>query len=239
MFKKVLALGMTFAFAAVTAFGGIQPANAAEIKKSECVSCTGDTQQVIKDALKQLEADGTKTNLQISSNEKTELNNIIQEKDKEYANALKLLKKDGFKVETKANNYITFENLKDENVTYEKVGVVTEFSIKNSKEIVKKQVWVDLKEKQVVRYDVVKIQDNGSSEPTITKIANYDVKEKIATENGTQDGFKFNGISFACSVSGVLACAAATGGLAVYFPYVGAAVSLACVMAFNTGCSFT
>ncbi|MFT8319901.1 MAG: hypothetical protein ABF649_03250 [Bacillus sp. (in: firmicutes)] len=42
---------------------------------------------------------------------------------------------------------------------------------------------------------------------------------------------------FGIDLIGVIACAAAFGGLAFYFPMVGAVLDLGCVIAFNAGCS--
>ncbi|WP_160724940.1 putative immunity/bacteriocin fusion bifunctional protein [Bacillus sp. USDA818B3_A] len=152
---------------------------------------------------------------------------------------LKQLNKDNFKEERKADSYITFENLTDEGITYKKVGVYTSFFVKEAdQEVARKQVWLNLDTNEVVRYDVFKFNADGDA----TQIAQYDKnQEKAESQSGTYSakGFKFSGVSFACSMAGIIACTAAFGGLTVFVPMVGAVASLGCAIAFNVGCSFS
>ncbi|EMK2598755.1 putative immunity/bacteriocin fusion bifunctional protein [Bacillus cereus] len=249
MFKKIIAvcssalvltLGIGSNLASANTITPITPVK-------ECNSCTETFGVSIEDGIKQLEKEGTKTNLTVSNKDKSNIKKIVVQKDKEYKDALQPLKTNGFKVETKADNYIVFENLKDETTkkNYEKVATYTEFFYnKSSNELARKQVWVDLKEQEVVKYDVVKFKTDGSEEASL--LVSYD--KNIAsnqTTTSTQDNgpvmyaskFSFGGISFACSMSGMIACAAAFGGLAVVIPWVGIPAGVACEIAFNAGCS--
>lgn len=212
----------------------------AETNEKWCNVC--ENPNAIQDAIDQLASEGTTTNLTVNKKDKQQIDKITAQKDKEYKQELKDLKKNGFKEEKKADNYITFENLKDEDVFYEKVGVLTQFYIKSNEEIARKQVWIDLKKNEVVRYDIITLDVDGTS----TQVVTYDIKSNQDNDNNggviilkSKSKFKFNGISFACSASGLIACSAAFGGLTVVVPAVGAVASLGCALAFTVGCSYT
>lgn len=198
--------------------------------------------------VKDLERDGTKVNLNVTAETKKELLSIVKNKDtSQFFNQLEEIKNLGFKNEEKANSFVTFSDLKDTNFTYKNVGIVTQFYLKNNKEIVEKQVWVDLEKKEVIRYDLIKITVNSSGKTNLEAIANYDIKtidvktDNVVNKDNYQGAKKFNfgGLSFACSVSGMIACAAAFGGLAVVIPWVGIPAGVACELAFAAGCSIS
>lgn len=233
LLKKLLSVGIALAVIALSLFSG-QPLNAkASEKNSDCPSCVD-----LDTAIEELAQDGTTTSLEVSGKTKAVIDKVVASKDKEYSLDLKQLKKEGFKSETKANNYITFDNLKDEDLLYEKVGVFTGFFLKKgNEEIARQQVWVDLKTNEVVRYDIIKMDAEGNG----TQLVAFDKKDAASTDSGEIGTykFKFNGISFACSMAGLIACTAAFGGLAVFVPVAGGLASLGCAIAFNIGCSYT
>ncbi|SDJ73661.1 putative immunity/bacteriocin fusion bifunctional protein [Salimicrobium halophilum] len=209
-----------------------------------CEDCVEDNLgKSFDEVVQELEEQGTETNLDVNAKSKTRLLKTVKEMDKEeFSERLKEVKKKGFKHEKKADSFVTFTNLKDQDTTYEKVGIVTQFYLKNESELVQKQVFVNMKKNEVIRYDLLQIESIDEGQPFVKELAGYDVKEKSSNNNSGQfqtADFSFNGVSFACSTSGVIACAAAFGGLTVYFPAAGAALSLGCVLAFNAGCSFT
>ncbi|MGE6553057.1 putative immunity/bacteriocin fusion bifunctional protein [Bacillus mycoides] len=251
MFKKIIAVCSS---ALVLTLGiGANLASANTITPvtpvKECNSCTETLGMSINEAVNKLAKEGTKTNLNVSNQDKKEVKKLVVKKDKEYQNVLQTMKKDGFVVEAKADNYVLFEDLKDQNSNnknYEKVATYTEFFYnKSSNELARKQVWVDLKTKEVVKYDMFKFKTDGSEDATL--LVSYDKKiesAKVETPN-KGDGpvmyaskFNFAGMGFACSMSGLIACAAAFGGLEVVMPYLGVATSVGCATAFNYGCSW-
>jgi len=229
-----MCVSMIFSVMVLTLFSG-QPVKtkAAEIEAA-CPVCT-DLDSAITDLAKA----GTTTNLEVDNKTKSEMNKLVKAKDKDYKQELKQLEKDNFKEENKADSYISFENLTDDGITYKKVGVFTSFFIKKgNQEVARKQVWLNLDTNEVVRYDVFKFNADGDA----TQIAQFDKnQEKAEAQSGTYStkGFKFNGVSFACSMAGIIACTAAFGGLAVFFPVIGGVASLGCAIAFNVGCSYT
>lgn len=183
------------------------------------------------------EEDGTQTNLNPDESVTEKMNTIVSDMEIEFSEILTNVEQKGFLKDEQVSNYITFENLKDDEKIYENVGLITEFYIKDQKELVQKQVWVDLKNDEVIRYNLNEIHAETES---FENLVTYDIKADQSQEEGLQPyGFKFNGVSFACSISGIIACTAATGGLAVYYPWVGGVASVACASAFAVGCAFT
>ncbi|MEN8648991.1 putative immunity/bacteriocin fusion bifunctional protein [Bacillus toyonensis] len=244
MFKKIIAVCSSAVILTLGIGSNLASANTITPVK-ECNSCTETLGVSMNDAIKKLEQDGTKTKLVVSDQEKNTIKQLVVKKDKEYKDIFSVLKNDGFKVENKADNYIVFENLKDENnhnKNYEKVATYTEFFYnKSSNELARKQVWVDLKSKEIVKYDVLKFETNGESDATL--LVSYDknlssssIDSKIHISKAAK--FEFAGIGFACSMAGLIACAAAFGGLEVVVPILGVATSAGCAIAFNVGCSF-
>ncbi|MEW4226389.1 putative immunity/bacteriocin fusion bifunctional protein [Rossellomorea marisflavi] len=248
MLKKGLSLVLAFAFLFVSAFSGSQSANAQGVKGNEnCPLCAieegSDEEAMLNEAIAELEQDGTVTNMEVPTEVKKDISKIVSNKDADFKNELKEIQNDGFVYQDQANTYITFENLVDQDEVYDNVGVSIQFFVKNGgKDVVQKQVWTDLNSESIIRYDIIKIENSDSENPEVTEVASYDINAK-ATDGGefqtAAKKFKFSGVSFACSVAGVIACAAAFGGLTIYFPAAGAALSLGCVMAFNAGCAFS
>jgi putative immunity protein/bacteriocin len=234
LLKKMMYVSMAFAVMVLALFSG-QPVKtkAAEIEAA-CPVCAN-----LDSAISDLEKTGTTTNLEVDNKTKAEMNKLVKSKDKDYKQELKQLKKDDFKEENKADSYITFENLTDDGVTYKKVGVYTSFFIKKgNQEVARKQVWLDLDKNEIVRYDVFKFNADGDA----SQIAKFDKNNETASSQAgaySVSKFKFNGVSFACSMAGIIACTAAFGGLAFFFPVIGGIASLGCAIAFNVGCSYT
>jgi putative immunity protein/bacteriocin len=237
--KKFFALfSVTILFLSGFSIFGEKSASASTLP--ECKSCTEYFGMSLSDAIKALADDGTTTNLNVTAKEKKEIQKIVKDKEKEYSKKLRDLKKAGFEHVDKADNYVTFTNLNDDanNKSYEKVGVFTEFFInKKTKEFADKQVWIDLKTKEIVRYNLFKANLDGSGNPT--ELITFDQAAKYENNSGvvTASRFKFSGVSFACSLSGLIACTAAFGGLEVVIPEFGAAVALGCDLAFAAGCA--
>ncbi|WML43847.1 putative immunity/bacteriocin fusion bifunctional protein [Neobacillus sp. PS3-40] len=230
MLKKAMYVGMALMVLLLTLFTGQPIKTKASVIQTACPSCAD-----LDSTIAELAKAGTTTNLEVDNKTKSQINRLVKTKDKDFFLELEQLKKDDFKEENMADNYITFENLTDKGITYKSVGVYTSFFIqKGNQEVARKQVWVDLEKDEVVRYDVFKFNGKGDS----SKIALYD-KNQESSSQLTAYSFKFNGVSFACSMAGIIACTAAFGGLAFFFPIIGGVASLGCYIAFNIGCSYT
>ncbi|MES9685909.1 hypothetical protein CN514_21835 [Bacillus sp. AFS001701] len=228
MLKKLITLCTTFILLI-----GLVNGTVAKAESNDCSTCL--TSNEFLKTINQLADAGTTTDLNVDKKEQKDIDKIVSTKDKEFKTEIKSLGKEGYKAEPTADKYIIFSNLKDNGITYEKVGVATNFYIKSNKEIASKQVWIDMKTNEVIRYDLVKINEDGTSNSVVSfdKNSTNDNTSGISTYK-----FKFNGVSFACSMAGLIACTAAFGGLAVVVPAVGAVAGLGCAIAFNVGCSF-
>lgn len=239
MFKKIVTVCTSALILTLGIGSNLASANTIT-SVQECSSCTETLEISMNDAIKKLEQDGTKTNLIVSNQEKNTIKQLVVKKDKEYKDIFSILKNDGFKVESKADNYVIFENLKDKNnynKNYDRVATYTEFFYnKVNNELARKQVWIDLQAKEIIKYDVLKFETNGESDATL--LVSYDKNlsfPSLTIDSKTYiskaDNFEFAGISFACSMAGLVACTNAFGGLEV-----GAATSAGCAIAFKASC---
>lgn len=238
--KKILVSMMAITLLAMPFANTATPVSAASTLSGDCEECQGAN---VDELIAQLEEDGTTTNMEPGESVVNELDHLVSEKDADYAMIFDQLETEGYTKEEETSSYISFKNLKDDEKVYEHVGIVTEFYIKNENKLAQKAVWVDLANDEVIRYEFNKVDTTLAEDFQVQSLASYDVKQETSNTEGSGQfqtaDFTFNGISFACGASGLLACTAATGGLAVFIPAAGVAASLACNAAFLVGCSFT
>lgn len=242
LMKKISILLSVFVLI-LASFGSLT-ANAATIPNQsdnavDCSACTQALGGTLDEAIQKLSEQGTVTNLNVSKADRNEIEKIVSKKDKDYSDQLKELKQDKLSVVKEADNFIAFQNLEENGVLYKNVASYTEFYVnKANDQIAKKQVWVNLETKEVESYVVFKMDKDGSN---VKEIVTFD--KNINTKSNSQGisvkaaaKFHIGDMTFYCGLSGIIACAAAFGGLSVVIPELGAATSLACSVAFVMFC---
>jgi putative immunity protein/bacteriocin len=221
-------------------------ANATSVTSEDCPNCDTDA----KDVLAALEEEGTIATVGVDKSTEKKVMSLVKTKDKEYKDIFRDLKNEGYFQEKLTDTFILFEDLKDKGVNYSKVAVFSTFYVPKKENtaladtLVSKQVWINLETNEIIKYDLVKADEEDSE-----SLAYYDIKgSEIAPyavegpPGGSWDSkkkFKINGISFACSLSGLFVCTTTIGGVVKFVPWVGAAVSTTCAVVFATGCAFT
>lgn len=186
-----------------------------------------------------LEEEGTTVNFEVDKTIKKQINKSVSSIEKQNKAELAELNKKGYKNEASTNSYVEFKDLVDLDTTYSHVGAFTSFMVKNQNELVQKIVWVNLETQDVIRYELNEITIENQDEKNTEEIFAYDVKEATSPSTGDFQtmGFTFNGVSFACSMSGLLLCGVSFGGLAIAHPLAAGVAMGICGTAFAAGCS--
>ncbi|WP_146547628.1 putative immunity/bacteriocin fusion bifunctional protein [Rummeliibacillus suwonensis] len=222
----------------------------AKTTEDDCNQCEIRSNELIKE----IEKDGTDVIFDVNQEDQTILENSFIKTQDYFKSSINAIEKKGFEFKQEANSYLILKNYThDDGKTYEKVGILNAFYIKkNNKSFYKFFVVVDLKNNEPLQYQVVKYTNNLKNAKIVYDTSSEDLEKYNKNDKITEwqpennpskitlmkaKKFKFSGISFACSVSGIIACAAAFGGLAAVVPGVGIAAGLACELAFAAGCS--
>ncbi|KXY40032.1 hypothetical protein AT257_06730 [Bacillus cereus] len=238
-FKKLFSSLMIFALT-FTVIGS----NVFAAEQNDCSIGCGD----MTDAVNELKKEGTDISFKPSVEEKKIIDKQVNTFKKKNANTFKQFTENGYKALNAADSYVVFENLKDEDgVVHEKVAVYTGFyGNDKNKELGRVQIWVDVKKDTVNQYTLGKVTNEGKGFDTILDSDQDNGHAYLVGDASNNDGpslykasFKFSGVSFACSLSGVIACLAAFGGLAIVVPTWGAVASTACGVAFAAGCAIS
>lgn len=222
----------------------------AKTVENGCNQCEIRSNELINEIKK----DGTDVIFDVNQEDKTILENSFKKTQDYFKSNINAIEENGFEFKQEANSYLIIKNYThDDGKTYDKVGILNAFYIeKNNKSFYKFFVVVDLKNNEPLQYQVVKYTDNLKNAKTVYDTSSEDLEKYNTNDEITKwqpekksskitlmkaKKFKFSGISFACSTAGIIACAAAFGGLAAVVPGVGIAAGVACELAFAAGCS--
>ncbi|WP_139995284.1 putative immunity/bacteriocin fusion bifunctional protein [Kurthia sp. Dielmo] len=239
--KKILSV-ISMAFILVFSLTPQQSTAVSNIAKEDC-QCDNPNSDVQK-AIEQLEASGTEVNQELSKKVKKSVNKVAKkDRNSEAKKILKSYKKKGYLLAKDAQTYTQFKNLEDQGVNYENVVSYAAYyydnNNKDNKKILREIMWIDLKEKKVLMSNTVLLDFSDESYDVLNSFNIGEVEE--ANDSGIATyKFKFNGVAFACSMSGLIACGSMCGGLH-FIPGVGLAVGgacdFACATAFAVGCA--
>lgn len=210
--------------------------------EKECSTCQKDS---VQDAINILEEQGTEVIQEVSKKSKekaifiVENDNTNQSRNKIISNYLK----QGFKKVEKAQSFVEFKNLVDQGIIYENIMSYTvHYYNQKQQKIVSEVFWIDMKNEKILTSTLTSFNldnENGvildvfKDQPINSMQDNYIIQAR---------GFTFNGVSFACGMSGLIACASMCAGLH-FIPLVGVGVGVTCDFlcgtAFAAGCSIS
>lgn len=212
------------------------------IAKEDCQCDNKDSN--IQKAIEQLEDSGTEVIQEVSKKVKKSVNKVAKkDRNSEAKKVLKSYKKKGYLLAKDAQVYTQFKNLEDQGINYENIVSYTAFyydsNNKDNKKILREIMWIDLKEKKILMSNTTLLDFSDESYDVLDSFNIGEVEE--ANDSGISTyKFKLNGVSFACSISGLIACGSMCGGLH-FIPVVGVAVGgscdVVCATAFAVGCA--
>lgn len=227
-------------------FFNLPQSTKAETKENEkgkgCLCEKGNI--TVEDTLKTLEKQGTDVIQEVpkKSQKKAEL---IVKKDStiKRISIISDYHKQGYKKINDAQTFVEFKNLEDQGIIYDDIMNYTiHYYNEEQDRIIRENFWIDMKEEKILASNII-LLDLKNNDGYILDTFNVGKIDGTQSSNLVQvqgKSFQFNGVSFACSVAGIIACASACGGL--HFipgigPAVGGACDLACALAFAAGCS--
>ncbi|UOB98928.1 MULTISPECIES: putative immunity/bacteriocin fusion bifunctional protein [Bacillus cereus group] len=228
--KKVALLLLTLVFS-FNMFLSSNQAKADSLVDSTCKSCDLKSKYTKEEAKKELEKLGVEIT-DTNTTDKELVKNVVNSNET-LNQAITEQKENGFKLYNNAEMYLTYENTYLGGFHYDKAVVYASFLQNTNGDAVVITAWVDAKKNKVIKYEVGKVTKEEPKK--YNSIVSYEKSKEI------KSGFKFNGQSFACGMSGVFACITYCGvvGLACG-PAAGACgttCDLVCGAAFAYACS--
>lgn len=196
----------------------------------EC-NCSEDTENLTKEkVLQKLNEVGVIVNENPPKEDVQKAEKVLK-KEKDYQLALKTLKKDGYKISKDTVDYIQFKNLGLGEFYYENIIVVAGL-LQNGDTFANFAAWIDIKNEQIIKYNIIKISENGEWEDLVSY-------EKL-TENSSgfsTMGFQTDWGSFTCTMAGLFTCIHYCGIWTLVNPAAGVICDIACGIAFGFACS--
>ena len=204
-------------------------------EKSSCETCSLKNVYTKEEVLEKLNELGV-----IVEDTTKEDQKLVKKLIKQYQKLDKEINKQfikGFKAPKNKEMFITFKNTHLGGYDYDKVIVYGTLLRNKVGDAVVVSAWVDAKKEELIKYEVGTVTHDNPQE--YNSLLSF---EKSKTEEGdfTASGFKWNGQSFACSMSGVFACMTYCGVVSAAcgpgYPECGAVCDLACGAAFAFAC---
>lgn len=194
-------------------------------------NCSEDTENLTKEeVLQKLNEVGVIVN-ENPPKEDVQMAEKVLKKEKDYQSALKTLKKDGYKISKDTVDYIQFKNVVLGEFYYESIVVVAGL-LQNGDKFANFAAWIDIKNEQIIKYNIIKISENGEWE----NLVSYEKLTENLSGFSTM-GFQTDWGSFTCSMIGLFTCIHYCGIWHLVNPGAGIICDIACGTAFALACS--
>ncbi|MGZ0879990.1 putative immunity/bacteriocin fusion bifunctional protein [Priestia megaterium] len=205
-------------------------------QKTDCQTCSLKEEYTKEELVDMLEDEGVTID-ETSDKDKKAVQALINNK-KSIKEELKKQKEKGFEIYNNAQMYMTFDNAHLGGYDYKKAVVYGTLLQDKDGNFLVVSAWADLDHHKLIKYEIGKVTNDNPNE--FQSLVSYE-KSKKQEGDFSASGFKWNGKSFACGMSGVITCITYCGvvGLACG-PGAGACgtvCDLACGAAFAYACS--
>ncbi|MGE7696665.1 putative immunity/bacteriocin fusion bifunctional protein [Lysinibacillus sp. NPDC094177] len=209
-------------------------------------ACQGCFENTIDDAILTLEEQGTEIIQKVPKTVQEKAKFIVKnDTSQERSTIISTYIKHGYEKVEEAQTYVEFKNLEDQDIIYDDILNYTIYYFsKQQFEVIRENIWIDMKHEKILSSDLI-LLDLVNNDAVVLDTFNIDKIDSDKSidplqRKGTK--FTFNGVSFACGVSGLIACASACAGLH-FIPGIGLVVGgtcdLLCGIAFAAGCSIS
>lgn len=232
--KKALLVVLTLVFS-LGAYLPNQQANAQG--QPDCKTCSLKDVYTEDEMLEELNELGVTIDETNKEDQKL-VKKMVKKQNKMNKEINKLLNK-GFKDYKDAEMFMTFNDTHLGGYDYEE-AIVYASLLKDKKtgDLAMVSAWVDTKNEEIIKYTVGTITNDNPE--VYNELASYE-KAKETEGDFAASGFKWNGKSFACGMSGVLACITYCGVVGMACgpgaPACGTVCDLVCGAAFAYACS--
>ena len=223
-----------------------EDANAEVNSGKECSTC--QKEYAVQDAINFLEKQGTEVIQDVSKKSQEKAKFIVESDDTNQKgnSIISTYLNQGFKKAEAAQTFVEFKNLEDQGIIYEDIMNYTIHYYNGDQEtVISENIWIDMKEEKILASTLTSLNLNNKDGEVldtfnIGKVEKDKSSNQIKAAKGTT--FEFNGVSFACGMSGLIACASMCTGLH-FIPGIGIAVGVTCDLlcgtAFAAGCSIS
>ncbi|WP_427108645.1 putative immunity/bacteriocin fusion bifunctional protein [Lysinibacillus xylanilyticus] len=222
-----------------------EDANAEINSGKECSTC--QKEDAVQDAINFLEKQGTEVIQEVSKNSQEKAKFIVESDDTNQKgnSIISTYLNQGFKKAEAAQTFVEFKDLEDQGIIYEDIMNYTiHYYNEDQETVISENIWIDMKEEKILASTLTSLNLNNK-DGEILDTFNVGKVEKDKSSNLVQargTNFEFNGVSFACGMSGLIACASMCVGLH-FIPGVGLVVGgtcdFLCGAAFAAGCSIS
>ncbi|MGG0419795.1 putative immunity/bacteriocin fusion bifunctional protein [Priestia aryabhattai] len=199
LFKSLMAFVILLGLVTPYSIANAQGTNTKE--KSDCQTCSLKDQYSEKELRDMLEDEGVTID-DTSDKDKEAVQKLLNSK-KSIKDELKKQKEKGFKNYTDAKMYMTFNNAHLGGYDYEKAVVYGTLLQDADGNVLVVSAWADLENNKLIKYEIGKVTNDNPNE--FQSLVSYEKSKKVEGDFSAS-GFKWNGKSFACGMSGVLAC---------------------------------